>query len=159
MPDGKRWASANLNVALPASRCYGDDPALCERHGRLYTWAAAHEACASLGARWRLPTMQDWRTLAQAYGGLHEAGKSDGQGAFRELLAGGRSGLALRLGGGHTEQGFGRLEAHGFYWSATEEAPGTARYLNLANGRKTAFDQDGGVKQRAFSVRCVADGH
>jgi uncharacterized protein (TIGR02145 family) len=158
MPDGKRWTSANLSVVLAASYCYGDAPAHCERYGRLYTWAAASEACRSLGTGWRLPTMQDWRALAQTYGGLQGSEQSDGQAAFRELLVGGRSGLEMQLGGGRTDQGYARIEAHGFYWSASEESPVTARFLNLAKGKGAIYDQDGGAKMHAFSVRCVADG-
>lgn len=55
MPDGKHWTLANLNVEIPGSYCYDEDPSKCERCGRLYIWAAAQEACGSLGSFWRLP--------------------------------------------------------------------------------------------------------
>lgn len=159
MPDGKRWTLANLTAESPDSYCYNDDRSNCRRYGRLYTWDAARTACGLLGSGWRLPSMADWRTLASVYGGVFGEGPDSGKTAFAELLAGGRSGLALLLGGGGDPRTgeYRRLEAHGFYWSATEDSPATARFVNFGKGSHTLYDQDGGEKTRAFSVRCVAD--
>jgi uncharacterized protein (TIGR02145 family) len=158
MPDGKRWTLANLSAEIPASYCYDDEPAKCERYGRLYTWEAAHKACGSLGPDWRLPSMDDWKKLAQIYGGLFGDGPDNGKVAYRELLAGGRSGLEMLLGGGRGDHEYARLEAHGFYWSTSEESPTAARYLNFGKGSGAVYDQNGGEKTEAYSVRCVADG-
>jgi len=158
MPDGKRWTIANLNAEIPASYCYNDDPANCGRYGRLYTWEAAQKVCGTLGPAWRLPSMEDWKKLAQIYGGLFEDGPDNGKVAYRELLAGGRSGLEMLLGGGREDHEYARLEAHGFYWSASEESPTNARYLNFGKGSRAVYDQHGGKKTDAHSVRCVADG-
>jgi uncharacterized protein (TIGR02145 family) len=158
MPDGKHWTLANLSAEIPASYCYDDEPANCERYGRLYTWAAAQEACRSLGSSWRLPTMEDWRKLAQIYGGLFGDGPGNGKDAYRELLAGGQSGLEMLLGGGREDDGYARLEAHGFYWSTSEESPTTVRFLNFGKGSGAVYDQNGGGKTSAYSVRCVAAG-
>ena len=155
LPDGKQWSPANVSVETPGSFCYDDDPSKCARYGRLYTWDAARKVCASMGSGWRLPSMDDWRTLARFHGGLFGDGTSDGKTAFRELQIGGRSGLDLLLGGGRDNPKYARLEAHGFYWSTTEESPAMARLLNLGKGNGAAFDQDGGEKARAYSVRCV----
>lgn len=35
------WMAQNLNVKTDRSYCYDNDPANCEKYGRLYTWAAA----------------------------------------------------------------------------------------------------------------------
>jgi uncharacterized protein (TIGR02145 family) len=155
-PDGKSWTTINLNLAHPDSYCYGDEPSNCERYGRLYTWAAALHACRSMGADWRLPDVDDWRTLVQAYGGVHGSSGSDGSAAFGQLLVGGRSGLDMRLGGGRGASGYERLEAHGFYWTASEDSPSMALFVNLARGKRAVFLQEGGEKAQAFSVRCVA---
>ena len=159
MPDGKRWTLTNLNVAMPESYCYDDAPDNCERYGRLYTWAAAHEACGSLGSAWRLPTMQDWKKLAQLHGGLFGDGPGNGKIAYQALLVGGRSGLEMQLGGGRQDDGYARLEAHGFYWSASEESSSSARLLNFGKGSAAVYDQQGGGKTFAYSVRCVSDVH
>lgn len=158
MPDGKRWTVANMEAEIADSFCYEDEPDNCKRYGRLYTWAAAQEVCGRLGAAWRLPSMSDWKTLAQAYGGLFGDGQGNGKIAFRELLAGGQSNLEMLLGGGRQDRKYARMEAHGFYWSTTEESQTTARFLNLGKGSGAAYDQDGGDKTSAYSVRCVADG-
>jgi uncharacterized protein (TIGR02145 family) len=103
--------------------------------------------------------MKDWHELARVYGGLFGDGPGNGRVAFRELLADGRSGLDMLLGGGRDDQGYARLEAHGFYWSSSEESATSVRYLNFGKGSGTVYDQDGGGKTEAFSVRCVSDAH
>jgi uncharacterized protein (TIGR02145 family) len=157
MPDGKRWTLVNLSAEIPGSYCYDDEPSNCERYGRLYTWVAAQKACGSLGSAWRLPSMEDWKKLARVHGGLFGDGPDNGKVAYRELLVGGRSGLDMLLGGGRDDRGYGRLEAHGFYWSTSEESPATARLLNFGKGSGAVYDQHGGEKTAAYSVRCVAD--
>lgn len=110
MPDGKRWTAANLNVEIPGSYCFDDQSAKCQRYGRLYTWAAAHEVCSSLGSGWRLPSMGDWKTLARNYDGPYGDGPGNGKVAY---------------------QAFGK-------------------------GSAAVFDQNGGEKTSAYSVRCVS---
>jgi uncharacterized protein (TIGR02145 family) len=158
-PNSGRWTMTNLNLPVPGSYCYADEPSHCARYGRLYTWTAAVHGCRSLGAGWRLPSVDDWKALLHGYGGVQASGGSDGRAAFEQLLAAGRSGLQMRLGGGRDAQGYARLEAHGFYWTASEDSPGTALFLNLAQGKRALFLQDGGEKTHAFSVRCVIDPH
>ncbi len=146
MADGKRWTVRNLDVEIAGSYCY---EAKCRQYGRLYTWESARRACRSLGRGWRLPTDQDWRRLAAFYGGAA---------AYRTLLAGGNSGFGALLGGGRDVNGqFGRLEAHGFYWTATEADPASAVFYNFAKGKLSLFRQSQGERLRAFSVRCVAE--
>src|SRR5260370_607378 len=97
MSDGRTWTTENLRAALPGSYCPGDDESESLRFGRLYTWAAALEACGRLGTGWRLPADDEWRQLANAYGGT--LGDSDGRAAFADLRAGGSSGFNAALGG------------------------------------------------------------
>ena len=145
MADGKRWTVRNLDVEIEGSYCYEGK---CRQYGRLYTWESAGRACQSLGQGWRLPADEDWRNLATLYG--------DGTAAYRTLLTGGNSGFGALLGGGRDLNGrFGRLEAHGFYWTATEDSPASAVFYNFAKGKLSLFRQSEGEKSRAFSVRCV----
>ena len=39
----------NLNYEVEGSSCYNNDSTNCIKHGRLYTWEAAQQACAALG--------------------------------------------------------------------------------------------------------------
>jgi uncharacterized protein (TIGR02145 family) len=105
-----------------------------------------------------LPTDGEWRLMAKHYGGVHEASDDSGKAAYRALLTGGDSGFNVVLGGGRDLEGqYARLEAHGFYWTASEGDPATAWYYNFGRGGLTLYRQSGGEKQRAFAVRCVRD--
>ena len=158
MADGKQWTTQNLNVAIAASYCYDNAEANCRIYGRLYTWESARRACPSLGNGWRLPTDAEWRALAKHYGGIRDDSSDTGKAAFLALLTGGSSGFDAVLGGGRDVEGaYARLDAHGFYWTASEDGPAGALYYNFAKGSLSFNRQSGGEKERAFSVRCVRD--
>ena len=158
MADGHTWTARNVAVTVDGSHCYGDDKSFCDMYRRLYTWAAAPMACQALGAGWRLPSVDEWMGLAQAYGG----GKGDdgrlGSAAYDALLAGGRSGFDAVLGGGRDEAGgYARADAHGFYWTATQHDAATAIFMNFGKGSRGLYRQLEGEKGRAFAVRCIRD--
>src|SRR5579864_1707872 len=123
MADGKQWTTKNLNVNTVASFCYDDRRVNCRRYGRLYTWASARHVCESLGEGWRLPTNDDWRGLAKRYGGIREDSHDNGKAAYAALLIGGSAGFNALLGGARDNGKYARLEAHGFYWTASESGP------------------------------------
>ena len=154
MSDGRTWTTENLRLALPGSYCHGDATSECLRVGRLYTWATAVEACGRLGASWRLPTDDEWRQLARAYGGT--LGDSDGRAALTALVAGGPSGFNAVLGGNREPGGsYARLDEHGFYWTATESDKEHALFYNFGRGGGSLNRHQGGDKSMAVSVRCV----
>jgi uncharacterized protein (TIGR02145 family) len=158
MADGKQWMTRNLDVDAAPSYCYENSELDCRRYGRLYTWESARRACQSLGDSWRLPTDDEWRRLAKDYGGVSEDSDDKGKVAFKTLLPGGNSGFDALLGGGRSEDGqYARLEAHGFYWTASESDPASGWFYNFAKGGQALHRQRGGEKPRAFSVRCVKD--
>jgi uncharacterized protein (TIGR02145 family) len=158
MADGKQWTVENLNVATVPSYCYDDAEQNCRRYGRLYDWEAAQRGCRSLGEGWRLPTEDDWRQLATQYGGTSDSSEDRGKGAYTALLLGGRSGFNAVLGGGRSAAGeYARIDAHGFYWTASESDPATAWFYNFGKGGQALHRQREGEKQDAFSVRCVRD--
>jgi uncharacterized protein (TIGR02145 family) len=158
MADGKAWTTRNLEVTSVESFCYGDDASFCQRYGRLYTWAAASKACQSLGAGWRLPTDAEWMRLAQANGGDSGEDGRLGSAAYDALLIGGRSGFDAVLGGGRERDGgYGRADAHGFYWTSTESTAGTAIFMNFGKGSRGLYRQRAGEKDCAYAVRCVRD--
>jgi uncharacterized protein (TIGR02145 family) len=158
MADGKQWTAENLNVEAAPSYCYDDAEPNCRRYGRLYTWESAQRACRALGEGWRLPTDEDWRQLAKSYGGVSADSEDKGKAAYAALVSGGRSGFEAVLGGGRSETGeYARLEAHGFYWTASESDPGMAWFYNFGKGGLAFHRQREGEKPRAFSVRCVRE--
>ena len=159
MGDGKQWTTDNLNVNTVPSHCYEDAERNCRQYGRLYTWESARRGCQSLGDRWRLPTDDEWRRMAKHYGGVYEDSDDSGKGAYKALLIGGSSGFNALLGGGRDAGPgqYARLEAHGFYWTASENGPATARFYNFGQGSQALYRQNGGEKQMALSVRCVRE--
>lgn len=158
MADGKHWTTRNLNVKTEPSYCYDDTEVNCRRYGRLYTWESARRVCESLGEGWRLPTNDDWRQLAEQYGGLLEESQERGKPTFKALIMGGSSGFNVVLSGGRDLDGrYARLNAHGFYWTATESSAATAWLYNFGKGMQALNRHSDGEKQRAFSVRCVRE--
>jgi uncharacterized protein (TIGR02145 family) len=158
MPDGNQWTTTNLNVAADPSYCYDDVEAHCRRYGRLYTWESALRACRSLGDGWRLPTNADWQRLAKHYGGVRDDADDGGKAAYSALLIGGRAGFNVVMGGGRDAEGkYARLDAHGFFWTATESAQTTAWFYNFGRGGLILNRHGDGLKAMALSVRCISE--
>lgn len=158
MADGKEWTAANLNINTPASYCFDNVESNCQRYGRLYTWESAQRVCPSLGDGWRLPTDGEWRQMANRYGGISADATDKGRAAFAALLSGGTSGFNAVLGGNRSAAGqYARLEAHGFYWTASDNDSGNAPFYNFGQGGQALHRQPDGEKQMAISVRCVRD--
>jgi uncharacterized protein (TIGR02145 family) len=157
MGDGREWTTANLNVTASPSYCYDDAELNCRRYGRLYTWASAQRVCQTLGGGWRLPTDDEWRQLAKRYGGVSADSADKGKAAFTALLSGGTSGFNAVLGGNRLNAKYERVEAHGFYWTASDNDPDTAPFYNFGQNGQALHRQPGGDKHMAISVRCVRD--
>jgi uncharacterized protein (TIGR02145 family) len=157
MADGKQWTTHNLDVNIVPSYCYEDAELNCRQYGRLYTWESAQRGCQSLGAGWRLPANDEWRQLAKQYGGVRDDSDDGGKAAYNALVIGGSSGFNAVFGGGRSEDGrYARLQAHGFYWTASESGRGSAWLYNFGQARILNRHNDG-EKQRALSVRCVRE--
>jgi uncharacterized protein (TIGR02145 family) len=156
MLDGKQWTTDNLSLDTRLSYCYGDSELNCRRYGRLYTWQAAQEGCQSLGGGWRLPTNDEWRQMSKPYGGVSDDSTDTGRAAYKALLVGGSSGFRALLGGNRSDDGqYARLQAHGFYWTASESDPATAWFYNFGKGGLSLNHHHDGDKRMALSVRCV----
>lgn len=155
MADGKEWTTANLTVDVSPSYCYGDAEANCRRYGRMYTWASAQRACQALGGGWRLPTDDEWRQMAKHYGGVSSDSADKGKAAFTALMSGGGSGFNAVLGGNRSAGQYARLEAHGFYWTASDNDPASAPFYNFGQNGGAFHRQPDGEKEMAISVRCI----
>jgi uncharacterized protein (TIGR02145 family) len=158
MADGKEWTTANLNVNTSSSYCYDDVESNCRKYGRLYAWDSAQRVCQLLGDGWRLPTDDEWRQMAEHYGGLGNDSPEKGNAAYTALVSGGTSGFNAVLGGNRSIDGkYERLEAHGLYWTASENNPITAPIYNFGKGSQALYRGPQGAKQMAVSVRCVRE--
>ncbi len=93
------WMAENLNFSTNSSFCYENKPSLCDKYGRLYTWAAAMDSagvystngkgcghrsrsCAPIypvrgicPSGWHLPSREDFDILFNAVGGMDSAAK------------------------------------------------------------------------------------
>jgi uncharacterized protein (TIGR02145 family) len=157
MPDNKVWMTKNLHVKIPDSYCYENNDANCKKYGRLYTWKVAQDVCKLLGDGWRLPAEKDWWRLGKQYGGVR-ADSSDGKAAYAALMPGGKAAFNLQLAGGRNLDGtYGRQDAHGFYWTATETDSGHAWMYNFGTGAKFMNRHSDGQKGEALAVRCIHD--
>lgn len=65
--NGLVWMAENLNYdVVDGCWFYGEDPKNEKPYGRLYSWEAAKNACPP---GWRLPTDEEWRSMALGMGG------------------------------------------------------------------------------------------
>jgi uncharacterized protein (TIGR02145 family) len=149
--------TSNLNANASPSYCYDDAESNCRRYGRLYTWESAQRVCPSLGEGWRLPTDNEWRQMAKYYGGVSADSADKGSAAFAALMSGGASGFNAVLGGNRSDGKYARLEAHGFYWTASDNDSDSAPYYNFGQNGQALHRQPQGEKQMAISVRCVRE--
>lgn len=159
MADGKEWTTKNVDVDVSPSFCYDDSAENCRKYGRLYPWASAPRACQALGERWRLPSNDEWRALGVAYGGLRDDTADKGRAAYEALIAGGSSGFDVVFGGGRTDKSleYQRIDAHGFYWTATASGPDTAWMYNFGRNAVSMNRHADAEKLRALAVRCIRD--
>jgi uncharacterized protein (TIGR02145 family) len=163
------------------SWCYGDNPANCATYGRLYTWATAIDSIALendagnsqiCGFKkkctlptvvqgicpegWHLPTIEEWRTLINAFGGSKTAGKylfSDGFSAFP-------AGKKYELGS------FINMGSEAYFWSASEMDNDIAYsielhdYIRWQDNIQLEYFKTyilDARKYLGYSVRCIKD--
>ena len=155
MLDGKVWMTENMGIDIPESYSQQDDTLNCKQYGRLYTWEDAKKGCAMLGKGWRLPTNEEWQTMAKPYGGVYDDSDDKGKSAYAKLVKGGDAEFNAMLGGNREANGdYERFGAHGFYWTATEYDTAQAWMYNFGKGSKL-LNHHSSDKKDAVSVRCI----
>lgn len=159
--NGKTWLAENLAIAVEESWCYDDDPANCQKYGRLYTWEAAKKACTKLGTGWRLPSDEEWKTLVKSFGGYYDGSIykdiGDPKKSYKALLNGGNSGFSALLGGNRAPHGgYYSLDDNGGYWSSTEYDADEAWYFNFHSTSGELY-RNYSLTSIALSCRCIKD--
>ena len=103
-----------------------------------------------------MPTDDEWRQLAKHYGGVGNDSPDKGKAAYTSLQSGGTSGFNAVLAGNRSVDGrYERLDAHGFYWTVSDNDPNSSPFYNFGKGSQALYRQPHGEKGMAISVRCV----
>ena len=146
------WMAKNLNVNKPGSVCYGNDPANCEKYGRLYTWEAAQKACPT---GWHLPSKGEFKTLLATVRASDED-RSDNLRAGSWENGKDEYGFSALPAGRYNsrDKEFSRLGNYAYFWSSTEHFSNGAFYLSLSDRYASVYDD---FKYVGYSVRCLQD--
>jgi len=167
------WMAENLDYAASGSKCYNNDPANCNKYGRLYDWNTAKSACPS---GWHLPSKAEWEALLEAVGGEATAGTklkaksgwdtrkdyyipgTDNYGF--SALPGGNYGFTIDaiLSGKNNERKFDGIGNWGCWWSTNDNRSivDIANYVGIRyNGEEASSSTE--IKSNLLSVRCIQD--
>ena len=184
------WMAENLDYAYSEgtarSYCYDDDPANCDKYGRLYTWSAAMDSAAVFGdggkgcgkgvkctptypvrgvcpEGWHLPSNAEWATLEEFVANTLFDGKMDSVGYALKSASGWKNGGTDAVGFGALPAGYrnsaGTFECvfePALFWSSTEDGANRAYYRHLHYIDTDLYTYDSS-KDNAMSVRCVKD--
>jgi len=181
------WQKCNLNVvpSVGESRCYDNDPANCEKYGRLYDWATAmalspncnttlcldqiqpkHKGICPSG--WHIPSDEDWDTLIVTVEGndYYSAGTKlrsktgwiDDDDGFGYVAGTDNYGFSALPGGVYWSfsKRFGSIGYTGFWWSATESGYYDAGRRDMGND-ESWVNSGSPYKEDLLSVRCLKD--
>ncbi|GAO44870.1 FISUMP domain-containing protein [Flavihumibacter petaseus] len=151
------WMTVNLATNIPGSYGYETSDKISDSFGRLYTWKSALEGCRLLGNGWHLPTNEEWQQLAQPYGGVRDVAADGGKAAYEALIDSGAAAFNAVYGGRYDphDSTYHRVDAHGFYWTATATDPAQAWFYNLGRNGRIVNRHPDGQKTEALAVRCV----
>ena len=147
------WMAENLNVKTEeGSWCYENDPANCEKYGRLYTWEAAQKACPT---GWHLPSKGEFKTLLATVRASDED-RSDNLRAGSWENGKDEYGFSALPAGRYNsrDKEFSRLGNYAYFWSSTEHFSNGAFYLSLSDRYASVYDD---FKYVGYSVRCLQD--
>lgn len=164
------WMAKNLNVNIEGSVCYDNDPANCEKYGRLYDWEAARNACPS---GWHLPSKDDFESFLNAVK-LRLTQIETQKKLNAETLRDGETSISKNLRSTEWENGFdtfgfaalpaghydgnrrrfGSLEGYTRFWSSTEDNDRYGYDLDVRTRQVGVFSDK---KYYSFPVRCLRD--
>ncbi|ETN94413.1 FISUMP domain-containing protein [Zhouia amylolytica] len=145
------WMAENMkfDTGDNSSICYENEAYNCFVYGRLYTGDAAQTICPE---GWHLPTVEEWYTLFDYFGGedvayafLEPYGMIHEQAVEFNILPTGRS----------ITTNFEKMN-EGYYWTSTDGGyPESFRYINYKPG--ASFSTPGASQTVMQSCRCLKD--
>jgi len=152
------WMAENLNYNANGSKCYNNDPAYCQKYGRLYNWNTAMKACPM---SWHLPSNEEWQVLVNLAGGNKVAGKKlkaasgwnsngNGQDTYGFSAMPGGTGAA-------DYYSFSYVGTNGGWWSSTESSNDKAYYRVMLGDDERVNYYDFYKQSFLQGVRCVKD--
>jgi len=154
------WMAENLAFNAKGSKCYDNDPANCQKYGRLYDWETAKKVCPT---GWHLPDDDEWLELVKSVGGEAIAGKklkakegwngTSGNGTDDYNFAALPGGLC-----DYSDGYFGGVGNRGLWWS-TDPCGGSiynVYYIGMDNCNDNV-SKECSDKKILLSVRCVQD--
>jgi len=176
---GQTWMAENLNCDVNGSVCYLNDPANCNKYGKLYYWATAmnlpsncnstscsgqvqtkHRGICPSG--WHLPSYAEWTTLIDFVGDSSTAGTklkaSSSWNNYPSIPTGTDTYGFTALSGGYgiSNSNFAISGNYGKWWSATEYDANNAYSLHM-HCLNEGISNDYFNKLFLFSVRCLKD--
>jgi len=174
------WMAENLNYDMPDTKCYDDNPANCDKYGRLYNWETAMKACPS---GWHLPSNEEWDSLyrfADGTSGTDSPYESLTAGKYLKVTSGWIDDDGKPKGNGVDKFGFSALPGglfglnnffaagvSGVWWSSSESNNDNRAYCRTMRsyrygnyGNYTGEEAFWGYDQKTTvynSVRCLKD--
>jgi len=149
------WMAENLNYPTSSgSACYQGVQTNCDQYGRLYDWASAKTVCPE---GWRLPSKNDWATLATAVSeDNHKLKSAFGWIAVEGVTNTDDYGFNAKPAGNSTApDSYAGLGMVAVWWSSTEENNDNAFRTSMDHTSKWIYYLYGYPKSHKSSVRCL----
>ena len=165
------WMAENLNYEVKrsgiftneVSNCYDNNPANCDKYGKLYTWSAAMIACPK---GWHLPSKSEWESLTTTVGGSSMEGKYlksiNRWNDFEGKSGNGTDayGFAALPGGYRSANSFYEIGYRGYWWTSSEYKHNII-FLSRAYYKSIYYENSAnwydGKETLGLSVRCLQD--
>jgi uncharacterized protein (TIGR02145 family) len=151
------WMADNLNYNASGSKCFNNDPANCDKYGRLYNWNTAINVCPF---GWHLPNDDEWNTLMTTVGGISTANyKLQAIGVSNNSTD--EFGFSALWGGnGNPDGSFSSIyngsPIAGYWWSNTQLDANRAWYWESSTSW-VFFYYSYDTKDMYNSIRCLKD--
>jgi uncharacterized protein (TIGR02145 family) len=158
------WIAENLSYDAKNSKCYNNEPANCNKYGRLYSWETVSGNQNICPKGWRLPNNAEWNILVNYLGGEKNAGTKlkakNGWNNFEKASGNGTDdyGFAALPGGHGSREGkFSYAGDLGLWWSDNQKAHSEFASNWYINTRGNAKNNDYFEAYESFfcSIRCI----